>query len=398
MSLDERLTRAAHQVADHVTVPEVDLDAVRSGARVRTRRRTLSVAAAGVMLVAVVGTAVAMGRDAERTLPADPPRIGPAPHVAVWYDDAGLHHGDQVDDVPVELYSEGSHDTRKGAGSVLALVRNGAVYVDPVEGDVWFHPWDGDPRIISRGDAKPEVCAGCDYGPGGDPDGDLAVWFEGDELVVYDTATGSEVSRTTEEPVSRFAGTEHVLNGNGFMHVSDDEVVWRFERWEGKPDGLGTGVYRLDLATGESGLLESFPYLEEAGPAPQIEDVDGETRIVVTRKASGSIAVERSSGPRMPIEGAEPIGRFSPDGAFVVTPTGGTGDDHGIAVIDVRTGARWDLLDKKFYGYLSWSYDDIAVVKVDLDGGTTSYLLACEAAARTCERHDVQGDVVLPTP
>jgi hypothetical protein len=396
MSLDQRLARAAHQVADRVSVPEVDLDAVRAGARARTRRRNVSVAAAALVLVAAVGTAVVTGRDAERTLPADPPRIGPAPHVAVWYDDAGLHHGDQVDDTPVVLYSEGSDDTRKGAGSVLALVRSGAVYIDPVEGDVWFHPWDGDPQIISRGDAKPEACAGCDYGPGGDPQGDLAAWFEGDELVVYDTAAGREVSRSTEEPVSRLAGGEHVLNGNGFMHVSDDEVVWRFERWEGKPDGLGTGVYRLDLATGESTLLESFPYLEGAGPAPQIEDVDGETRIVATRKAGGSIVVERSSGSPMPIEGVEPIARFSPDGEFVIAPWGDEKDLHGIAILDARSGERWELLDEKFYGFMSWAYDDIAVVKVGTD--SDAYLLTCEAAARSCERHDVQGDLVLPTP
>ena len=41
MSLDQRLADAAHQVADGVTVPEVDLDAVRSRARAN-RRRTVA--------------------------------------------------------------------------------------------------------------------------------------------------------------------------------------------------------------------------------------------------------------------------------------------------------------------------------------------------------------------
>ena len=93
--------------------------------------------------------------------------------------------------------------------------------------------------------------------------GDLAAWFEGDELVVYDTVRDSEVQRSTQEPVVNWSAHEH-LSGNGFQHVSVDEVVWRSE----------VGVHRLDMATGEVADLWEDPYdgdelsqpLQERGP------------------------------------------------------------------------------------------------------------------------------------
>ena len=68
-----------------------------------------------------------------------------------------------------------------GEGGALALVRRGALYLDPGAGDIWFHPWGEEPRVIGHGS---------EAGPGGDPDGDLAVWSDGPEAVVYDTAAG----------------------------------------------------------------------------------------------------------------------------------------------------------------------------------------------------------------
>ena len=34
-----------------------------------------------------------------------------------------------------------------GDKGALALVRSGALYLDPATGDVWFHPWGGKPRV-----------------------------------------------------------------------------------------------------------------------------------------------------------------------------------------------------------------------------------------------------------
>ena len=77
------------------------------------------------------------------------------------------------------------------------------------------------PRVIGHGS---------DAGPGGDPDGDLAVWSDGSELVVYDTAAQREVSRTSHAPVSGHAGWAYV-EGNAFKEVSS--ANW----WRGGPGG-----------------------------------------------------------------------------------------------------------------------------------------------------------------
>ena len=106
-----------------------------------------------------------------------------------------------------------------GEGGDLALVRTGALYRDQANNDVWFHPWGGEPRIVGRDSRE---------GPGGDPNGDLAAWFEGQELVVYDTAKDREVSRTIFVPGAVVAGAagDHVNGGNLFRQVSDQQVVW----------------------------------------------------------------------------------------------------------------------------------------------------------------------------
>jgi hypothetical protein len=60
VTLDERLTRAVHHVADTVTVPEVDLAAVRSTSRANQRRRvTVAAVAAVAVAVLTVGLAAA---------------------------------------------------------------------------------------------------------------------------------------------------------------------------------------------------------------------------------------------------------------------------------------------------------------------------------------------------
>ena len=103
---------------------------------------------------------------------------------AVWYNsDAGLHRDDVVEVTAVPLA-----DPTSDRGSHLSLVRTGALYLDPASDDVWFHPWGGEPRVVGSGSAA---------GPGGDPEGDLAAWFEGSELVVYDAFDGAEVARVT---------------------------------------------------------------------------------------------------------------------------------------------------------------------------------------------------------
>ena len=175
MTLDERLQRAAHGVADRVEAPSVDIGAVRAGARDRARRTQTAVVAVVVVIVALAGVAIQLNRNAKSLEPVTPPPGS----VPVWYDATGLHRGDVVEQTPVDVWD--------GEGGDLALVRTGALYRDQANNDVWFHPWGGEPRIVGRDSRE---------GPGGDPNGDLAAWFEGQELVVYDTAKDLQVSRT----------------------------------------------------------------------------------------------------------------------------------------------------------------------------------------------------------
>ncbi|WP_107767500.1 hypothetical protein [Nocardioides terrigena] len=72
MSLDERLTRAALQVAGGLTPPEVDPVALRTRARDHRRRRTSLTAAATLVAVVTVGAVVVRGLGADATDPVDP--------------------------------------------------------------------------------------------------------------------------------------------------------------------------------------------------------------------------------------------------------------------------------------------------------------------------------------
>lgn len=63
------------------------------------------------------------------------------------------------------------------------------------------------------------------------------------------------------------------------------------------------------------------------------------------------------------------------------------GEVQGIAIVDVRTGGSWVVAGKEWNAWISWSYGNIAVVRVER--GTTGpelQVLACNAVNRTCEK------------
>lgn len=371
MTLDQRLTHAVHHVADRVTVPEVDLDAIRSTARTNRRRVVAVAVTAAVAALIVVGTGLVGGREVSAPEPVDPVRPpGVVPVGAVWYDAAGLHHGDVVEQTAVELFET---DAEGGKSGVLALVRGGALYLDPATDDVWFHPWEGEPRVVGQGSAT---------GPAGDPDGDVAAWFEGSELVVHDTARDRELSRTTQTPVLDLATWEQV-GGNGFRHVSAEEVVWRSAH----------RMHRLDLATGRSSIVGEGL----SQPSNGSEDLHGSTRVSHDFEASTLVVgVDGEQERRLPALG--PSVELSSDGSFLLAPgDSDTADANATAVVDVRSGERWDLPGGD-HGYpaLAWAYGDVALVLVDRGAGE-SPPLACHALTRTCHRLLYDGPVLLPT-
>lgn len=295
--------------------------------------------------------------------------------VPVWYDGEGLHRGDLVEQTPVDIVvpeqvvNEDRVIPKRGA---LALVRSGAMYLDPATGDVWFHPWGGEPRIVGHDS---------EAGPGGDPSGDTAVWFEGSdafsggpgELVVYDTAAGREISRTDHpgNGASVLAGDHHPA-GNSFLQVSAERVVWYggVER---------SRVFSHDLRTGKTAMLRNFPL-----------DAHDDVK-VLGWSGSGTdwtLRVPGRAEQRYPdLEGRA---RVSPSGNYVLAVEG-TDERHAAAIVDTRTGELWRV-PKNVYPWIAWSYGDIAMVDHLEDE-----LLACDAARRACERLPAERPFLMPT-
>jgi hypothetical protein len=305
----------------------------------------------------VLGATAALGAldraEPDSLQPAERPGVADG---AVWYDARGLHRGDVVEATPVEI-----------AGP-LALVRSGAVYSDAASGDVWFHPWGGDPRLVGRSSAA---------GPGGDPDGDTAAWFEGvdaldgqrGELVVYDTAAGREVSRTMQSNTVSMRLGDHRPVGNGFLQVSAGRILWT---------GQG-GVFTLDLRTGTTAKAE-------VPKERHVEDAHDDVELFQERGSSLVLSVPGRAEERYP--GLEPVGRLSPSGDYVLAVEG-TEDRHAAVIIDTRTGELWRVPGND-YPWIAWSYGDVALIDIE------DALLACDAARRTCERLRTERPILLP--
>ena len=327
----------------------------------------LVVALAGVAVLALVAGAVALLRLDRRDaapITTDPPAttvpaLGDVP--AVWYDARGLHHGDVVEQTPVEIGQQVGGDSIRGA---LALVRSGAVYLDPATGDVWFHPWGGEPRIVGHNSAA---------GPGGDPNGDTAAWFEGTELVVYDTAIGREISRTEErgniDGGGPFLGGDHYPAGNGFLQVSAERVVW-----------TNPGPYSHDLRTGRTSEVR-------VPEGRYLADLHDDVELL---GQNGALVLRAPGRPERRYPDLESHTRLSPSGNFVLAVEG-TEERHAAAIVDTRTGELWRV-PRNVYPWIAWSYGDIALVD-----HTEDAFLACDAARRACERLHPDRPFLLPT-
>jgi hypothetical protein len=345
-----------HAVAEGFEMPRTPAaDDVRRGRRRLRRNRGLVTGAALATVTVVLGISAIVGGQSrpvdEDHEPVERPK-GVEVRGPVWYDAAGLHHGDVVEQTPVEI-----------GGGALALVRSGAVYLHPSTGDVWFQPWGGEARIVGHSSSN---------GPGGDPNGDTAAWFDDSELVVYDTATSTEISRTAHRGGVEILTGDHNPAGNSFLQVSAQRVVWRH----------GAAVLSHDVLTGETTK-------EDASQPRFIVDVhDG---FEAFRREVGRAAMVLSVPGRADrtYTELEPRFRFSPSGTYAVAIQS-TATRHASAIIDVRTGDLWPVPVNE-YSYLAWSYGDIALVE------TETALFACDAASRTCESVAAQRPVLMPT-
>lgn len=92
----------------------------------------------------------------------------------------------------------------------------------------------------------------------------------------------------------------------------------------------------------------------------------------------------------------EPAGRLSPDGSFVAAPWR-DGESLGVSFVDVRSGESWVVVGDDWNAWISWSYGDVAVLRVERGtAGPDLEFLACDSVKRTCERLPNSGYAVLP--
>ncbi|GAB3022099.1 hypothetical protein GCM10011376_27200 [Nocardioides flavus (ex Wang et al. 2016)] len=328
-------------------------------------------------------------RSATNTPGSTPAQVDLGRAAPVWWDADGLHRGDVVAETSVhpEADAIGGLAVRR-----LALVRTGAVYRDARTGQVWFHPWDDTPHVIGRSTVA---------GPGGDPEGDVAVWFDGRDLVVYDTARDEVVSRSQEavavSPSAEYA--EHVGHGNGWVHVSSSQVVWRYEGQEGHD------LARRDLVTGTSEVpWQPRPASgTEAGSGVSFVDVSSRSAVWVggqEHAGRGTYVYDRAGSARTRTVGAtlEYPGRLSPDGTWLLTAEIADGT-HGVAFTELSSGETWKPFEEDTYAFFSWAYGDVAVMLVNRRVPEGSWTLtSCTPATRTCVEVDTRGAVALPTP
>jgi hypothetical protein len=355
---DEDLIERLHTLAGAFEMPAAPPaeDVRRGRRRVRRNRGFLGGAVAAAAAV-VLGATAALGAldraEPDSLRPAERPGAADA---AVWYDASGLHRGDVVEQTPVVV------------GGVLALVRSGAVYSDAATGDVWFHPWGGDPRVVGQDSAA---------GPGGDPNGDTAAWFEGSdalngrpgELVVYDTAAGREISRTMQSSAVTMRHGDHRPVGNGFLQVSAQRVLW-----------TSTGVgFSHDVRTRSTSRVK-------VPKERTLEDVHDDIEVLDERGSSLVLRVPGRAEQRYP--DLESVGRLSSSGHYLLAVEGTT-ERHAAVIIDTRTGELWPAPGND-WPRIAWSYGDIALMDTD------DALLACDAERRSCERLQAERSALLP--
>lgn len=379
MTIEDR-GRVAGQltVATFEASTDVAVDYDRLLHRRRSQLRNRTVAAAAALVVAVFGVFVI-----QTNLSADstPQPMEPVPgldigDVPVWYDEAGLHRGDVVEQTPVELILP----AKKGEDAVvgaLALVRNGALYSDPATHDVWFHPWGGEPRVVGHGSSA---------GPGGDPNGYTAAWFDVGQLVVYDTAAAEEVSRTSfiSAPATCESFCVEHIRGNGFLQVSNERVTWS------SMNGPATSAHVYNWRTGEDQFIQA-----------RVLDVHDESTLLwgVTSGAPDELLLQEPGQPRERHDELAHRARFSPTGEYALSVYDDEAKQSGAAILNTSTGDVWHVPNSG-WPWLTWSYGNVALVETELwksGNYRAGPLLACDAAQQICDALPAERPFLMPT-
>ncbi len=326
-------------------------------------------AAAGSAAVIVGGVAITSGlTDQTSVPPVDDPKPSPSTVIqmnesAVWSEAKSLHVGSSRVAAPAGVFGFG-------------LVEAGAVYAtDDRDAKVFYQPADGaDPRQIGDN---------AQLSPSGDPASGLAAWFEakGKEgsLVVYDTAIGEEVARTSVPPALRpqdnivFPGFGPVisLSPNGVYYHGPGQEVWVY-RWREGGEPQSTGKTKDELFDVAAGVTA------QAG------------------SAKGIVEFVTSGGTTVATD-LPPGGYLNSDGSLFASVDMNEGSLPGIVIVDTSTGetTNLDLFGSEgrpglLFG-VGWSNDDTLVAKNDTvseesgDMNSIAQVIACTVATGGCE-------------
>lgn len=249
MNIDEILSTSVEDLARGVTPPPPNPEGIRARARTARRRQWVATAA-GTAAVVVGGVAITSGLpDQGSTPPVDDPRPTPSTAVlangsVIWSEARALHFGSRQVPAPDGIFGFGLLD-----GAVVYTTSDR-------EAKVFFQSSD-------RGNAV-QIGDNAQLAPVGDPTSGLAAWFEAEgragSLVVYDTARGEEVARTSVPPALHpqdniiFPGFSPVISvsSTAVYYHGPDNKVWLY-RWPagGEPESTGKSNDELFDVAGE---------------------------------------------------------------------------------------------------------------------------------------------------
>ena len=186
-------------------------------------------------------------------------------------------------------------------------MRTGALYLDPATGDVWFHPWGGDPRIVGHNSTAAPAGTRTAISPPGS---------RRCELVVYDTAAGREISRTE---LSVRHGTELRTLASGGEHVPRVTDTCR------SPPTAWSGNLRRKTSTPTSMtcVRERFPRMRTT-----CLDVYDDAAVSYGGKEfpsgefSEHLVLRMPGQPQVRYNKMEPRAKFSPSGTYLLARRG----------------------------------------------------------------------------
>jgi hypothetical protein len=393
MTIEDRIRTAAHQVADEVEPPTLDIDLVRRRAHAGRRRKVVIAAAVAATVAVCLLVPRLLGSPSSAPDPVDRPPgpVDPPPgqvsrSAPVWADADGLHLDNRVLDLKIDPQGGpacGLEPACTGISS-LALVDSGVVYGDQESRQVWYQPL--------RGPAK-EIGEGSVGGPAGDPDGTTAAWFDGTELVMYDTATGTELARATppreengpaEDEFTQPSPQRENAHGNLILEVDSEQVTWL----------APAGRFHFDRRSAHTSLL----------PVDDANLDIHEGRLAIQNDDSTATEVFSSAGDTtLKVEPGRLIGplRFGADGRYLAGVN--ERDGYGVTVADTVTGELFIPQYDDYYPWIGWGYGDTLMVIQDHEGtddgnpNDKSQLLACDVSEQTCQRLNRRGAMTLPS-